>query len=305
MNRFIFSIFIVLFPVRMMGQMFPLSDHYGYNALSINPAFAGCQNALSTTILYRNQWVGFKDSPKNYLLAVHMPFHSDRIGLGLLVENNSIGIFRETNIMGNYAYRIEMQNGILSLGLGFGMTVSNTAWNDLQATDPNDIRLTNMQRSAVLPDISLGVYYYTHKYYLGFSVPRFLSHTLDESSGRYKISNSFSAYNYLLTGGYELQVSSNIKIIPSFLIKYHPDNAVQVDFNAQIAMRDKIWLGIGYRSKNLMVAMIQFKLNYQLRMAYSYDFDLGSLGKYKNGSHEIGFNYIFRFSRKVNGPRQF
>ena len=54
MNRFILSILAVSFPLQLLGQMFPLSDHYVYNALAINPAFAGCHDALSATILYRN-----------------------------------------------------------------------------------------------------------------------------------------------------------------------------------------------------------------------------------------------------------
>ena len=101
MNRIILSILIAWFPLQLTGQMFPLSDHYVVNALAINPAFAGCQDALSATISYRNQWVGFNDSPKSYILSVHAPVFNDRVGLGLLVENNSIGIFKETSILGN------------------------------------------------------------------------------------------------------------------------------------------------------------------------------------------------------------
>src|SRR5665647_1044106 len=127
MNRFIFSILIVLFPLQLLGQMFPLSDHYMYNALAINPAFAGCHDALSATISYRNQWVGFEDAPKSQILSVHTPLDNDRVGVGLLVERNSIGIFKETDIIGNYAYRMELQDGKLALGLGVGVTMYNIA----------------------------------------------------------------------------------------------------------------------------------------------------------------------------------
>src|SRR5665647_3867616 len=111
MKRIILSILIVLFHLQLSGQMFPLSDHYVVNGLAINPAYAGCQDALSATISYRDQWVGFKDSPKSYFLSVHTPVYNDRVGLGLLVEKNSIGIFKETNILGNYAYRMELSHG--------------------------------------------------------------------------------------------------------------------------------------------------------------------------------------------------
>jgi type IX secretion system PorP/SprF family membrane protein len=285
--------------------MFPLSDHYVYNALAINPAFAGCHDAMSTTISYRNQWVGFKDSPKSYMLSVHTPIYNDRIGLGLLIEKNSIGIFKETSFIGNYAYRMELREGKLALGLGFGVTVFDIAWNDLEATDEGDVQLLNTSTSAVLPAFSLGTYYYTKKYYIGISLPLFLSHELDESTGKYKIGNNFSGCNYFFTGGYELSITPQVKFLPSLLVKYHPKNAVQIDYNAQINLKDRIWMGIGYRNRDMLIGMLQCQLNYQVRMAYSYDFNLGTIGKYTNGSHEILLSYVFRYARKVMGPRQF
>jgi len=305
MNRFILSILVVLFQLQLSGQMFPLSDHYVVNALAINPAFAGCHDALSATISYRDQWVGFKDSPKSYILSVHTPVNNDRIGLGLLVEKNSIGIFKETSFLGNYAYRMELHDGKLALGLGFGVTIYNIAWNELVAADANDIQLINNPASAVLPSFSLGTYYYTKKYFIGISMPLFLSHELDKSTGKYKVGSNFSGSNYFFTAGYEVGISHQVKILPSLLIKYHPNNAIQIDYNAQINLKDRIWLGIGYRNRDMLVGMLQCQLNYQIRMAYSYDYNFGSIGKYINGSHELVLNYVFKFARKVAGPRQF
>ena len=305
MNRFILSILALLFPLQLLGQMFPLSDHYVYNALAINPAFAGCHDALSATISYRNQWVGFKDAPKSYMLSSHIPIYNDRIGLGLLIEKNSIGIFRKTSFIGNYAYRVELYDGKLALGLGFGVTAYNTAWNELDATDADDVQLMNNPASAVLPAFSLGAYYYTRKYFIGISLPLLLSHEMDQSTGNYKIKNNFSEYNYFITGGYEVGISPQIKLLPSILIKYHPNNDIQIDYNAQINLKDRIWMGIGYRNRDMLVGIFQCQINYQLRMAYSYDFDFGSIGRYENGSHEIVLNYTFRYVRKVIGPRQF
>jgi len=288
-----------------MGQMFPLSDHYVVNALAINPAFAGCQDALSATISYRDQWVGYKDSPKSYILSVHTPVYNDRVGLGLLIEKNSIGIFKETSFLGNYAYRMELRDGKLALGLGFGVTIYNIAWNELVAADANDVQLMNNSKSSVLPTFSLGTYYYTKKYFIGISIPLFLSHQIDKSTGKYKIGSNFSGSNYFLTGGYEMRISPQVKFLPSLIIKYHPKNAIQIDYNAQLSLKDRIWMGIGYRNRNMLVGMLQYQLNYQIRMAYSYDYNFGSIGEYMNGSHEIVLNYVFKYSRNVMGPRQF
>jgi type IX secretion system PorP/SprF family membrane protein len=305
MNRFLLTVLALSLQFQLLGQMFPLSDHYVYNALAINPAFAGSEEALSATIFYRNQWVGFKDAPKSQMLSVHAPVFNDRIGLGLLIENNTVGIFKETNFLGNYSYRMELRDGKLSFGLAFGATVYNNAWNELEAADPNDYQLMNNPTSAVLPAFSLGTYYHTKKYFIGFSLPLFLSHTLNQSTGKYELENNFSGYNYFLTGGYEFSISPMIKFTPSLLVKYHPQNAVQIDYNTLFGLKDKIWVGLSYRSKDILVAMVQCQLNYQFRISYSYDFNMGSMGKYMGGSHEIVFNYVFRYNRKVIGPREF
>jgi type IX secretion system PorP/SprF family membrane protein len=305
MNRFVLTLLALSLQLPLLAQMFPLSDHYVYNALAINPAFAGSEDALSATILYRNQWVGFKDAPKSQMLSAHAPVFNDRIGLGLLIENNTAGIFKETNFLGNYSYMMELRNGKLSFGLAFGATVYNNAWNELQATDPNDQQLLNNPATAVLPSFSIGTYYYTKKYFVGFSIPLLLSHTLNHSTGKYELENSFSGYNYFLSGGYEITLSPIIKFTPSMLVKYHPHNAVQVDFNTLFSLKEKVWAGLSYRSSDILVAMVQFQLNYQMRISYAYDFNLGSMGKYLGGSHEIVLNYVFRYNRKVVGPRQF
>ena len=305
MKRLFIFILLVSFTLHLSAQLFPLSDHYIVNGLAINPAYAGCHDALSATISYRDQWVGFKDSPKSCFLSVHTPLNNDRIGLGLLVEKNSVGIFKETSILGNYAYRMELSDGKLALGLGFGLTVLNTAWNELVAADADDAQLINYPTSSVLPNFSLGAYYYTKKYYIGISMPRLLSYELDKSTGKYKLDHNFSGTNYFFSTGYEIGLSSQVKLLPSLLIKYHSNNTIQIDYTAQVNLKDKIWMGVGYRNKNILVGMLQCQLNYQIRMGYSYDYEFGTIGKYVNGTHEIVFNYVFKFTRKVIGPRQF
>ena len=305
MNRFLLTVSALSLQLQLLGQMFPLSDHYVYNALAINPAFAGSEEALSATIFYRNQWVGFKDAPKSQMLSVHAPVFNDRIGLGVLIENNTVGIFKETNFLGNYSYRMELRDGKLSFGLAFGAAVYNNAWNELDATDPNDYQLINNPTSAVLPAFSLGTYYYTKKYFIGFSLPLFLSHSLNQNTGKYELENNFSGYNYFLTGGYEFSIGPMVTFTPSMLVKYHPQNSIQIDYNTLFGLKDKVWIGLSYRSKDILVAMVQCQLNYQFRISYSYDFNMGSMGKYMGGSHEIVLNYVFRYKRKVIGPREF
>jgi type IX secretion system PorP/SprF family membrane protein len=289
----------------VMGQLYPLWDQYVNNTLAINPAFAGSHNALSATTLYRNQWVGFKGALTNQALSVHSPVYSERIGLGLMVEVNNIGIYKITNFIGNYAYRMELRDGTLSLGAGFGTSLYSMAWNELNAVDDDDVLLMNNPTSYLFPNFSLGTYYYTDNYFLGFSLPMFLSHEPDHSNGNYRTKNLPGGYNYFFTGGYWLDIGPQFDLLPSVLLKYHPGHAPQIDLNAQIILQDILWFGIGYRSRSSLIGTFQCQLNYQLRLGYSYSFDMGPIGRYTNGSHEFMLNYVFRYKQFITGPRKF
>jgi type IX secretion system PorP/SprF family membrane protein len=305
MSKSLIIILIIFYPLRLAGQLFPQSDQYLNNTMIFNPAYAGCDEALSTTLYYRNQWVGFTDSPKSMSLSLHAPLHNNKIGMGLLIENSSYGIARETSLIGNYAHRLELNKGILSFGLGFGISVLTEAWNTLNAADPGDNQLVDHSVSGVVPDFNLGVYYYTGKWFAGISIPGLLSHEVDHASGQYVVKNNFSDYNYFLEGGYYFTISDYIKLLPSALLKYHSGHMPQAEIDAQIIFHDKIRLGFGYRNSSTMIGMIQCQLNRQIRVSYAYDFDTGTQSRYNSGSHDLVINYLFCYTRKVSTPRQF
>lgn len=163
----------------------------------------------------------------------------------------------------------------------------------------------NDPETSFLPDFSLGMYYYNNKYFFGFSIPMMLSHELEQNSGKYRIKNDFSEYNFFIEGGYYIDLAPDIQLLPSLLAKYHPGHDPQMDINTQIILKERLWMGVGYRNENTLLGMLQCQLNRQLMIAYSYSFDTGSTGKYSSGSHEVVLNYIFNYSRKVISPGQF
>lgn len=305
MAKIFFIILLLLLQVGLYAQMLPLSGHYDINALSINPAVAGSDEALSLFLSGRDQWMGFDGAPKTRFFSAHAPMMNERLGLGLTLETNRIGIFTQTSVMGNYAYRIELYPGIFCLGLGFGLSAFRDAWQDLNPRDQDDNLLMNEPASAILPAFSMGSYFYTKKYYLGFSLPFFLSHSMDPNTGKYHIRNEPSKYNYFITGGYEITLNETIDILPSILVRATPGDPVRIDFNAKLGLKDKIKLGLGYRNSNMIITSFQCHLNYQILLGYSYDFNVGETVKYMNNSHEIMISYIFRYKRNVAGPRQF
>ena len=305
MQRVIISILIFLTPLYVNGQLYTMSDYYVQDALAINPSYAGSQDALSISVFDRFSWIGFEGSPKTMSLSIHAPMDNERVGLGLFLVNDMIGVTSETRIVGNYAFRMNVGYGKLAFGLGAGIILQKINWTKLAAQDAGDELLADNSASGVMPNFSLGVYYSTSKYFVGLSLPMFLSREFDAGKGRYAVKNNISEYNYFFNAGYDLDLDRNFRLLPAILVKYHKGDAMQIDIGSRVMFKNRFSLGTFYRSKNIMVGTIQCKVNDQLRFAYSYDFMVGNRIQYKYNSHEIMLNYIFDYHTNVTGPRQF
>lgn len=302
MKRIIKSIFWVLIPVSLSGQLSPVTNQYVLNPLTINPAFAGNRGALNIAALYRRQWAGISGSPETMSLLIDAPLNNEKIGLGLMIVNDKIGVTKETQFITNYAYRIELSKGTLSFGLGAGLITTNTAWSDLVVLDPGDEFYLIDSRRFIVPSFSFGAYYSNEKYYAGFSIPKFLSYKYNFDKNKYNMKIDPGQYNYMLTGGYVYTVSSKLNFLPSTLLTYSPGEKILYDLNAHFSYIDRFWAGLSYRNGRSIASLFQFQLNNQIRFAYTYDFDIGKLGRYSNGSHEIMFRYEFRYKVNVVNP---
>jgi type IX secretion system PorP/SprF family membrane protein len=198
-----------------------------------------------------------------------------------------------------------MGKGNLSFGLGAGMITTNTAWSDLVVLDPGDENFLTNSRVFVVPDFSFGVYYTNQTFFAGLSIPKLLGYKFNFDKNKYNLTFNPGKYNYLLNTGYIYELSSKIKLFPSTLIAFSPGEKVLIDINAYVGMNDRLWLGASYRNNRSLGALVQFAVNNQLKLAYTYDFDLGSLGRYSNGSHEIMVRYEFHYKVDAVSPLNF
>jgi type IX secretion system PorP/SprF family membrane protein len=305
MARIIKILIFMLIPIGLFGQLTPVTNQYILNPLAINPAFAGSRGALSIASYYRKQWIGIKGAPETITFSIDAPFSDQRIGLGLEVISDKIGVTKENQFNTNYAFKINMGSGILSFGLRGGVILTNTAFSDLIVIDPGDEIYLVDSRTFVVPNFSFGIHYSVHNYFAGFSVPRFLTYRFDFNRNKYVLKNDINNYSYILNSGNVFKLSSKFKFFPSTLLQYSKVGKFHYDLNALFCFIDKFWLGASYRNNRSVVGLIQFQPNNQLKIAYTYDFDFNKLGKYSNGSHEIMLRYEFRFKVDVLNPLVF
>jgi len=244
-------------------------------------------------------------APKTLTFSIHSPLHYDRMGLGLSVIHDNIGVQSKSHITGNYAYRIHLDKRILAFGLAAGISVYNTDWPQLVAADPDDPNIADYPESKILPNFSFGTWYKTERFYAGVSLPLFLGHSTDSTTGEMVLDNKQTAYTYFLTSGYTFGISENFKFLPSVLLKFNAKQSVQLDVTTQISYNDILWLGVTYRTRKSMVGMIQLQLSKQIRLAYAYGFDFGLFKGHQGISHEIMLRYDLVVFTEAVHPREF
>jgi len=312
-NKYILLLFIVLMSFGVfsqesslkVGQRYePIYSQYWINGLAINPAYAGSRECFSNTILYRNQWMGFEGAPITQTLSSHAPFKDEKNAVGLFIFHEAIGVTDYYDVFGNYAFRFQLGNGRLSLGIRAGATFFQGNYSDISA-DPeglaNDAFLAN--ESEIFPNAGVGVYYYTDKFFAGISVPKLMSYEVESSQK--KMSVAPDNYDFLITGGYLYSFSEKLRIRPAFLFRYRLDNTWQIDGSLNIIILDAIWFGGSYRHNDEFAFMAEYQVTDQIKAGVAYDVGMGDLAGQHNGSLEVILRYEFRYKVRAVSPRYF
>jgi len=277
-----------------------LYSHYTFNGLAINPAYSGSHEMLSISLSHRSQWVGFEGAPAFNILGIHTPFKNTRMGLGLLVMNESMGLRKYTGIYANYAHRITIGRGKLALGLKGGIGTGRFETSDLG----DDIVFTENDNRYLLPNFGFGIYYYLPKFYAGLSVPLIMGYK-SSKSGEIIAYHDFKNYTYYVTSGVKLNLAENWQIEPSVLLEYNKSGGIIADGGMGLLYKDVIRVGASYRSNQAVVMLLDFKITYQLKVGVAYDYGLSELNNYYRNSFEVALEYNFGYRIKAANPTIF
>ncbi|MEQ8582290.1 MAG: type IX secretion system membrane protein PorP/SprF [Marinoscillum sp.] len=300
----IFALFFFFLNLTTRAQQRPMFTQYMFNGLVLNPAYAGSHESISATALSRIQWVGIDGAPVTHTFSIHSPIPDKNIALGAVFSCDRIGVTTQSTLNLSYAYRIQMRNAMLSMGLQGGLTSSKVNYDEIGANDPN----LQYSGSALLPNFGLGLYLYGKRYYAGISVPTALKNSW-AGEGDANNADGFSSVevpHFFGTFGFLVDLSPLVKLKPSVLVKSVGGAPVEFDFNANLILDDKLWIGVSYRSFDALSLLLDIQLSPQLKLGYAYDYTLSELSQVTTGSHEIMLNYRFVFSKsKIVTPRYF
>jgi type IX secretion system PorP/SprF family membrane protein len=300
------TILLVAFTSDSFGQNDPMFTQYMFNEMYINPAYAGSRENVSVTGLIREQWVGLDGAPSTQTLSAHAPVWNKKLGIGITVLNESIGVSKRTGVNLNGAYRIPMDKNVLSFGLQLGMNSISENLLELGLVTDNQFQVNTGRQMA--PNFGFGTYYLAPKWYLGLSIPRMIQNRLDVTRGTGNVQNKLNVkdWHYFLTAGSIHSISNDVKLKPAIMLKVVNGAPMELDFSCNALLRDFVWAGLGYRTGDAFSLLLGANLNKQLRLGYSYDLSTSELKDFNAGSHEIMLGYDFSFDKnKIISPRYF
>lgn len=288
----------------MYSQQDPQYTQYTYNMNVVNPAYAGSQGTLSIGLLGRTQWVGLDGSPKTMTAVIHAPVGKN-VGLGFSVIADEIGPVREQNIYADFSYTLQTSDeGRLAFGLKGGVTFQNIDFLKLSISDQED-PLFSENLNQTHPNFGAGAFYYTDNFYVGLSMPNMLeTRHFEKKSGI--ITSASEKMHYFLTSGYVFDISDDLKLKPSVMLKAVNGAPLSIDLSVNALVYEVLELGLSWREGDSVSAMINFLISTNLRLGYAYDYTLTNLGDFNSGSHEVFLLYNVDLSKgSLKSPRFF
>lgn len=301
----LFAIAVVFLGVQQVSaqQDFQFTQ-FMFDKLSINPGVAGSvDNSICATLLGRQQWSGFQNAPKTGLFNAHGHVPRWNSGIGLSVFYDALGQEQNTVARLHYAYHFKnVLNGKLGVGISGGY-LSKALGNNWVAIDPvaGDPLIPTQATSAGIMDFSLGLYYYTPKFYLGLSSTHLTEGDIEDV-------NISAARHFWLQTGYTHNLNGDIDLNPNVIVKSDL-SATSVDINLTAIYQSTFWFGVSYRTEDAIAPMIGYQTSLQdgksmLKVGYSYDVNTSLLADYSDGGHELMVNYCLRLEKPLP-PRIF
>jgi type IX secretion system PorP/SprF family membrane protein len=290
----------------IQAQQDAMVSQYMFNGIFLNPAYAGSHKYFSSSLLHRAQWVSFDGAPQTSLLAIDGPLSDGKMGVGLLLSHDKIGVTQQNDIYGNYSYFLKLGSGKLGFGIKAGVSNYIAKVEDLTVWDSNDENFIGTKKSATLAKFGFGSYYYTDRWYAGISIPSLIAYDPNHNFNMSMESSTTVRKHYYLTAGYVFDAGEKLKLKPSFLLKHQTAAPLEVDINFTAMYINAIALGVSYRSNDAIVVMAEYQANQRFRVGYAYDITTSNIRHYTSGTHEIMLGYDFgKDIVKTKTPRFF
>ena len=227
-----------------------------------------------------------------------------RFGVGLVMQQESMGLFKNMNIGAQVAYKQKLFKGTLSIGLQVGFFDQTFKGSEVYIPDDDDY---HQSTDEAIPqqdirgnafDMGLGLFY-THKWFwAGLSATHLNSPSVKLNAESGENSNEKN-YEFNLGRTLYFMAGSNIRV-KNTLFEVMPSVLVKTDFNfttweatARCRYNKFLTGGVGYRWKDAVYLTLSAEFK-GFFLGYSYDYPTSAISKASSGSHEVFAGYSLK-----------
>lgn len=277
-----------------------------YFPMGVNPAAAGSEQGTVVGALVRSQWLGVDGAPQTQLVTFNMPISNQRIGIGANLSRATIGITSRITADLVYAYRIELGQGRLGLGVQVSVQQFRNDYTDVIATQNRNLdpSIPTGTASKFLPNFGAGLFYKTEKFYAGLGVPRLLQNNIDLADGDGFLSRE-AVHAYIALGG-KITVNDNLELQPNAFFKYVDGAPFDGDLNMNLLIQNMFTAGLSYRLGGSgdfgfgesLALLAGVTLKEKFFIGASYEYSLSEIREYSSGTVEVFLRYNFGGSQK-------
>lgn len=292
----------VFFSLSMVSQnQYHLSQFMMHQPF-INPAAQGSYNNLNGAVFYKTQWTNFAGAPEIAGFNINGPLgQAQKSSLGLTMVKDKIGINNNYDVSGNYSYRLKTgEKNYLVLGVGASLMMMQSNTSEIHTIMASDPVFSGNTKVFFMPNFKFGAYFYAHRFYAGITTPNLLKNRItfgNELQG----STEFDSKNIHLYihSGYQFLLNSDLDLMTSIIAKNVSGAPLQLGINSQLLYKKKIGFGTAYRTSKELTLLVNYQIIPELKMGYAYDLNLGTIGLYSNGTHEIMLIYNIVADKKI------
>jgi len=269
MKALALSFLIILLAWPAVAQQDPIYAGYMLNPLTINPAYAGSNNMLNTSLQYRTQWAGLDAQPTTVNFSGHMSVYRNQAGVGMMVIQDKLGDNKNTEFQGLFSYKIKLKEAWLSFGMQTGFIRYETTPSMLTIRDPGDPAFNQLTETKF--NTGAGLLLKSDRYMVGLSSPRLLPATVSQGGQTIELYKQ----TYYLFGSYVWLLSETVRFKPSVLMRYTKGAPASYDLNATVTLKEKFTGGIFTRQFNTYGITTQMIFD-KIRVGYMLELPGGS-----------------------------
>ena len=257
---------------------------YSMQALNLydgNAAAAGMYERTSINLRYRSQFTSWEGAPQSMMLSVNGG--GQRLGLGLRVMNEEIGVFRRTAAVGHASYKLPTSKGELRFGLGGGVLIQAT--NDITlgsadvAEDPSIAGLGN----TTSPIIQAAIMFRNRRFFVGVEG----NHLLPDD----ELNAPGTAREILAMAGSQHKLNQHWSLRPMLAARWSEPEALLPEAQLGVWYDQTLWLGAGHRLGADTYGFVEYRFRGKVRFGYSFGVSTAG-GAGLGPNHELMIGYL-------------